>query len=699
MTEHPERGQFGDCVQARTVVSSVLADASKPLEDLTVSEWADRHRKVSAESGSPWPGDFKTSRVPYIREVQDCLHPDHPSRRCTARWAAQLGKSTILENWAGFVIDQAPGSMMIVLPTITEAGKFNRIKLQPTIDESPRLKHKVLGVNSRDEQGSTTSYKKFAGGFIQIVSATTSKELQMLSIKYLGMDEVAGYPKDSDGRGSPRDQARARQKMYGDMAKEFQCSTPSEAGSCVISDDFDHGDKRYLYVPCPHCQIYQPLLFENMAGPTDDDRAHFKCLSCGDKILHSQKHEFMPSAKWVPTIPMSDGRDVPTSATAKELKEFLCDPCEGRCKNHQPSWHLWAAYAPKETFDAVWARWTEAQGNTTKLRTFMQQDLAEPYDPGSATVDWEKILKAAQASCIPARKIPSWAGVLVSAADVQGYGIKWSVYAIGPKDQYCLIDRQIFEGAPDQTDEPWIELADALGRKYETVGGSEKGIDLSGVDTGFATQRVYKFCASRPNVYALDGRQDQRAAWLGNPTIQKVKGRGNRIIAKVSLYPVYLYDVKTSVIAALANLVDGANEAGQWPRNTLHIANDLCDEDYCKELTAERLVDPEEEARSSVNRRARNLISPKAKREWKKIAGRQNDWFDVTVYAFALAWHVVTKRHLNAERWNDLLLDVHGKEIDEDLFAAAENSPFVKSANKKQKPKISLADISAQLNR
>ena len=133
--------------------------------------------------------------MPYLREPQDCLHPDHPARRVTARWAAQLGKSTAIENWFGYIVDQAPGSMMIVLPTLEEATKFNRVKLQPTIEASPRIAHKVKPVNSRDEQGSTTAFKRFAGGFCQIVNAGSSKGLQMVSIKYLAMDEVTGYPK------------------------------------------------------------------------------------------------------------------------------------------------------------------------------------------------------------------------------------------------------------------------------------------------------------------------------------------------------------------------------------------------------------------------------------------------------------------------------------------------------------------------
>ncbi len=71
------------------------------------------------------------------------------------------------------------------------------------------------------------------------------------------------------------------------------------------------------------------------------------------------------------------------------------------------------------------------------------------------------------------------------------------------------------------------------------------------------------------------------------------------------------------MVAALANLVLGANESGQWPRNTLHIANDICDEDFAKELTAESLVDPDEEALASPSRGKRKLIPSKAGRIWK----------------------------------------------------------------------------------
>jgi phage terminase large subunit GpA-like protein len=678
MSHHDARLHFPELPDGAAALFKGLEAASRPIEDLTISEWADRYRVVSAESGSPWPGPFRTDRVPYLREPQDCLHPDHPARRVTCRWAAQLGKSTAIENWFGFIVDQAPGSMMIVLPTLEEATKFNRVKLQPTIEASPRIAHRVRPVSSRDEQGSTTSFKRYAGGFCQVVNAGSSKGLQMVSIKYLAMDEVTGYPRDVDGRGSPRDQARARQKMYGDLAKEWQGSTPGILGECVISADFDAGDRRYFYVPCPHCQTFQALVFD---GLCDADSArglavHYRCGSCADPILDGHKHEMLARGVWIARRVHEGADPVPELMSAGEIERWRCAPCEGRCREWQPSYHLWAIYAPRERWADILGRWKEAEGDTTKLRTFSQQDLADPYDPGGVAVEWEKIVDAAKKFPFPRGKIPAEAGIVVSSADVQGYGIKWSVWAIGPRDRYWLIDREVFVGAPDQVDDAWIALADALGRTYETAGGGEKGIDLSGVDSGFATDRAYRFCATRPNCYALDGRHPIGLPWLGTPVKKDIRDQRRRSVAKVLLYPVGLYDVKTAVVAALSNLVLGPDERGSWPRNTIHLSSELCDEDYARELTAERLVDPDEEARASVTRRSRNLISPKAPREWKKILGRANDWFDTTVYAFALAWHVKHKRRLNAARWADLLAHVHGQPIEPDLFDAAMDGPF-----------------------
>ncbi|MGH6845946.1 MAG: phage terminase large subunit family protein [Methylocella sp.] len=274
---------FPGLADGRRVLFEALAKAALREGELSVSEWCDKFRRVSPESGSPFPGEWRTSRVPYVREPLDCLHPDHPARRLALKWSAQTAKNEIGVCWFAYIVDQCPGPTLTVLPTGGEAMKYNRLKIQPTIDASPRIKHKVMSVSSRDEAGSTTSFKKFAGGFNQIVTASSSKGLQMLSIRWLILDEVSGYLRDVDGRGSPSSQARARQNAFGSLAKELAISTPDMQGECEISELFEAGHQRRCYLPCPHCGVYQVLRYENMMEPTAGTgwRPTFSCGSSG----------------------------------------------------------------------------------------------------------------------------------------------------------------------------------------------------------------------------------------------------------------------------------------------------------------------------------------------------------------------------------------------------------------------------------
>ena len=288
----------------RATLFADLARLARPETELTVSEFVDRYRVVAAESGSPFPGPWRTDRVPYLREPMDCLHPDHPSRRITLKASAQVGKSEVGVCWFCFIVDRAPGPMLTVLPTGAEATKYNRVKIQPTVDASPRIRSRVSPENSRDEGASTTAFKRFSGGFNQIVTASSSKGLQMVSIRWLVLDEVSSYLRDVDGRGSPSSQARARQKAFGDLAKELAISTPGMAGECEISDLFDASDRRRFYVPCPHCGDFGLLKYEAMLAPSAStaNRAAFVCEGCGGVLEEGHKGAMVTGGRWVPTM-------------------------------------------------------------------------------------------------------------------------------------------------------------------------------------------------------------------------------------------------------------------------------------------------------------------------------------------------------------------------------------------------------------
>jgi phage terminase large subunit GpA-like protein len=62
------RTRFPAMPDGRHVVAGALASAARPEQELTVSQWADQHRVVSAESGSRFPGPWRTARVPLAAE-------------------------------------------------------------------------------------------------------------------------------------------------------------------------------------------------------------------------------------------------------------------------------------------------------------------------------------------------------------------------------------------------------------------------------------------------------------------------------------------------------------------------------------------------------------------------------------------------------------------------------------------------------
>ena len=81
----------------------------KPPEDLTVAEWADRHRRLSPENSAescPW----RTSRTPYLREPMEAF-TDPKIRKIVMVAASQVGKSELELNIIGYIIDQDPGSI------------------------------------------------------------------------------------------------------------------------------------------------------------------------------------------------------------------------------------------------------------------------------------------------------------------------------------------------------------------------------------------------------------------------------------------------------------------------------------------------------------------------------------------------------------------------------------------------------------
>ena len=79
--------------------------------------------------------------------------------------ASQVGKSELELNIIGYIIDQDPGSILYVHPTIDDARKFSRLRVATMIRDSKPLKAKVHDVKAKDS-GNTILQKSFPGGML-----------------------------------------------------------------------------------------------------------------------------------------------------------------------------------------------------------------------------------------------------------------------------------------------------------------------------------------------------------------------------------------------------------------------------------------------------------------------------------------------------------------------------------------------------
>src|SRR5262245_63032249 len=75
-------------------VERLFLASFRPDPPLTVSEWADRYRILSARLAAE-PGPYRTARAPFLKDVMDALSPLHPARRVVFMKSAQVGATEV----------------------------------------------------------------------------------------------------------------------------------------------------------------------------------------------------------------------------------------------------------------------------------------------------------------------------------------------------------------------------------------------------------------------------------------------------------------------------------------------------------------------------------------------------------------------------------------------------------------------------
>ncbi|TMV83112.1 hypothetical protein FGG78_23230 [Thioclava sp. BHET1] len=210
----------------------------------------------------------------------DALSTASPYERVVLIKGAQTGGSEAGLNWLGYIIQNAPGIAMLLMPSLDMVRRNTTVRIDPLIEATPALRELVAAPRSRDA-GNSLFRKSFPGGQLVMTGANSAVGLRSTPVRYLFLDEVDGYPGDADGEGDPVDLAIQRTTTFWGRRKIYMVSTPTLKGHSRIEAAFEHSDRRFFHVPCLHCGDMAPITWARIRWPEGRrDEAYLVCEAC-----------------------------------------------------------------------------------------------------------------------------------------------------------------------------------------------------------------------------------------------------------------------------------------------------------------------------------------------------------------------------------------------------------------------------------
>lgn len=582
-----------------------FTDGLRPEPRLTVSEWADRFRFLSSTSSSE-AGPWRTSRTPYLREIQDDLSSSSIVQEIVLKKGAQLGLTESSFNWIGYIIDISPAPTLLVQPTDQMVKRASKMRFDPMIEATPRLREKISPARSRDS-GNTQTQKDFPGGTVVLTGANSPVGLRSMPAKNVILDEVDAYPTDLDGEGSPINLAKARTRTF-PRKKIFIISTPTIESKSIITKEFNDTDKRYYFVPCPHCGAEQHLYWERVKWePGKPETTRYMCEHCNEPIEERFKTQMLAKGTWRPTNP---------DAIDPKRKGYHINSL------YSPyGWYSWA--------DAV-KEYEIALKDINKMKGFVNTVLGLEFVEDGDAPEWENLWNRRESYQLnkPQKDI----AFLTAGVDVQKDRIEVEVvgWKYGKISQ--SIDYRVLIG---KTEEPevWEKLRAMLAEQWEREDGVLMPIRMMAIDSGYNTSHVYEFCRKQDpsRVIAVKG-QEKQAIMIAAPKSVDVTRSGKKV-GQTKVWNIGVSMIKSEVYAWLKL---NKNEDGTVPDGYCHFPQ--YDQHYFKGLTAEVVEF--------------KLVRGFRKYEWVKKYER-NEPLDCRVYARAAACAFGMDR-FNKENWDDI---------------------------------------------
>ena len=507
-----------------------------PPADLTVSEWAEAHRVLSRENSAE-AGPWRNARTPYLVEIMDSF-TDPKVEKISLVASSQVGKSELELNIIGYIIDQDPGSILYIQPTVDDAKKFSRLRIAPMIRDSATLRSKVADIKSRDS-GNTMLQKSFPGGMLTIVGSNSASGLASTPAKYVLGDERDRWALSAGTEGDPWKLAEARTTTFYN-SKMVDVSTPTDKETSPIAKSFNEGTRERWCHKCPHCGEYSNIVF-------DDIKFEFDTIGSGRK-----KDYIVTSISWCcPECGCLSSEEEMRRQPAK----WIAENPDAYQKGHRSFW-LNAFSSPWQGWGKVVYAFLVARKDPQRLKVVYNTMLGELWEDRGDLEDEDTMLArredyGAREDGTPV-ELPQGVLVLTCGVDTQDDRLEYEVVGHGHYGETWGIKKGIIMGDPGYN-EPWERLDEVVSHVYKFKDGTGLTISMTFVDSGgHKTQHVYNQCRARlqRRVFAIKGQGGDGVPYTKPPSKVKIVV-GGKTIGQTWLYSIGVDAGKADIMGAL----------------------------------------------------------------------------------------------------------------------------------------------------
>ncbi|MDR1158346.1 MAG: phage terminase large subunit family protein [Oscillospiraceae bacterium] len=572
-------------------LAKVLA-GMKPPDDLTVTKWAEKNRRLSAESAAE-VGLWRTERTPYLREPMDAF-TDSKVRRIVMVAASQVGKSEFLNNTIGYIIDQDPGSVLFVHPTTIDAREYSKLRIAPMFRDCPVLKKKVSDPKRRDS-GNTILQKSYPGGILTLCGSTEAHALASKPIRYILGDERDRWATSAGNEGDPWDLARARQTTFYN-SKALEVSTPTIKNASAIEASYAEGTMERWKTQCPHCGGYYEITFEDIR------------YEYAEKVVAGRK-TYRVTKVWY--VCHGCGCISDEATVKRQPAHWEADNPDAYAQGVRSFW-LNAFVSAWASWESIILRYLSAIGSSRKLQVVFNTCFGLLWEDRGDLEDEDSLLSRREE--YPA-ELPEGVLVLTCGVDTQDDRLEYEIVGHGHFGETWGVKKGIIMGRPDDA-ETWAALDDVIDHTYRFEGGAGLRISMTMIDDGgHFTQDVRLQCRARlgKKVFAVRGRGGDGIPYTRPPKKQKI------VVGKKFVGTCWQYEI--GVDAGKQIIMDNLRVQAPGVKYTHFPKRDDYGPAFFKGLLSERLV-----------------YKPQQKNRWKweVIPGHErNEALDCRNYALA----------------------------------------------------------------